>query len=260
MPILHVNGVDLSVSIEGKGPPLLFLHGLGASGRVWSKEVESFKPYFTTVAIDARGHGESARPAHYTLDDHIDDAAGVLDVLGMTDARVVGSSMGSYVAQGLAAKYPARIHSLVLVVPKCHGETSSSARLIAEHADEFNGMTHDEQQEYLLKLSFGPYASEPTRATWISEERRFPLTPPEWASAAAALTGFDLRPALPRVKANTLVMSGRYDRLNTVQDGQACASLISDVEFVEMMRSGHFPNVEEPTLYITLLHEFLAGW
>ncbi|WP_218274517.1 alpha/beta fold hydrolase [Paraburkholderia piptadeniae] len=255
-----MNGVDLSVAIEGKGRPLLFLHGLGASGRVWSKEVESFKPYFKTVAIDARGHGESARPARYTLDDHIDDAAGVLDALGMRDVRVVGSSMGSYIAQGLATRDPARVHSLILVVPKCHGETSSSARLIAKRADEFNGMTHDEQQEYLLKLSYGPYASEPVKAAWISEERRFPLTSTEWASAAAALTGFDLRAALPRIKANTLVISGRYDRLNSVQDGQKCASLIADVEFVEMKRSGHFPNAEEPKLYITLLHEFLAGW
>ncbi|MEI5997033.1 alpha/beta hydrolase [Paraburkholderia bengalensis] len=65
---------------------------------------------------------------------------------------------------------------------------------------------------------------------------------------------------LLRIKANTLVMSGRYDRLNTVQDGQECASLISDVQVVEMKRSGHFPNVEKPTIYVTLLHEFLACW
>jgi 3-oxoadipate enol-lactonase len=260
MPIIHANGIDLNVSIEGKGPPLLLIHGLGDRLQLWEEEVRHFSPFFTTVAFDARGHGGSTKPERYTLQDHIDDVIALADALGYDEINLIGTSMGSYTAQGVAAAQPERVHSLALIVPKSHGTTSSSARLLAEHADELANRTFEEKQRFLLDRAFGPYASAALKDAFAAKVFDAPLNETEMAAAVAALTGFDFRPVLPGIKAHTLVMSGKYDVLNSVQDGRDCAERIPDAEFIEMKRSGHFPHVEEAQLYLTVLGEFLSAW
>jgi 3-oxoadipate enol-lactonase len=260
MPIIHANGIDLNVSIEGEGPPLLLLHGLGDRLQRWEEEVRHFSPFFTTVAFDARGHGASTRPAHYTLQEHIDDAIALADTLGYGEINVIGTSMGSYVAQGVAAAQPERVRSLALIVPKSHGTTSSSARLIAEHADELANKTFEEKQRFLHGRAFGPYASAELKQAAAERVFSAPLSETEMAAAVGALTNFDLRPLLPTIKAHTLVMSGKHDVLNSVEDGRDCADRITDSEFIVMQRSGHYPNLEEAELYLTVLGEFLSAW
>jgi 3-oxoadipate enol-lactonase len=260
MPIIHTNGIDLNVSIEGNGPPLLMLHGLGDRLQLWEEEVRHFSPFFTTVAFDARGHGGSTRPARYTLQDHVDDVIALADTLGYSEINLIGTSMGSYTAQGVATAQPERVHSLALIVPKSHGTTSSSARLLAEHAEQLANKTFEEKQRFLLDRSFGPYASAELKADMIARVFSEPLDETAMNAALTALTGFDFRPVLPGVKAHTLVMSGKYDVLNSVQDGRDCAERIRHAEFIEMKRSGHFPNLEEAQLYLTVLGEFLTAW
>jgi 3-oxoadipate enol-lactonase len=260
MPIIHANGIDLNVSIEGAGPPLLLLHGLAHRLQHWEEEVRHFSPFFTTVAFDARGHGASAKPAQYTLQNHIDDAIALADTLGYGEINVIGTSMGSYVAQGVASAQPERVRRLVLVAPKSHGTSSSSARLLGANADKLADKTFEERQRFLLDRAFGPYASVELKNTAMERFFSAPPTEAEMAAALAALVNFDLRPMLPRIKAHTLVMSGKHDMLNSVQDGRDCADRIPDSEFIEMKRSGHFPNLEETRLYLTVLGEFLAAW
>jgi len=55
-------------------------------------------------------------------------------------------------------------------------------------------------------------------------------------------------------------MSCKHDVLNPVQDGRDCADRINHSEFIEMKRSGHYPNLEEAELYLTVLGEFLSAW
>ncbi|CAB3746630.1 alpha/beta fold hydrolase [Paraburkholderia solisilvae] len=260
MPIIRANGIDLNVSIEGNGPPLLLLHGLGDRLQIWEEEVRHFSPFFTTVAFDARGHGASTKPAHYTLQDHIDDVFALADTLGYGEINLIGASMGSYTAQGVATAQPERVHSVALIVPKSHGTTSSSARLLAEHADELANRSFEEKQRFLMDRAFGPYASAELKAACAQRVFSMPLDETGMAAASGALTGFDFRPMLPAIKAHTLVMSGKYDVLNSVQDGRDCAERIPHAEFIEMKRSGHFPNIEEPELYLTVLGEFLSAW
>jgi len=132
---MHVNGTDLNVEQTGQGQPVLMLHGLSSNIAALAPERERLGRRFRVVAIDSRGHGRSARPAAYTLQDHVNDVLGVMDALGLERADVIGSSMGSYIAQGVAASAPDRVRRLVLITPKASGQTSSVARFLAEHAD-----------------------------------------------------------------------------------------------------------------------------
>ena len=96
---------------------------------------------FKAIALDCRGHGESDKPDNYSLQDHVSDILGILDHYEIETASLLGVSMGSYIAQGVAIEAPDRIDRLILTVPKSNGLTSSFQRLMNEHAKELEGLS-----------------------------------------------------------------------------------------------------------------------
>ena len=259
---MHINGAELNVEQAGNGLPLVMLHGLTSSVAAMQPEIDVFSLHFHVVAIDSRGHGKSDKPAHYTLQDHIDDVLGVMDALELPSVFLMGSSMGSYVAQGVAAQQPQRVSKLVLVTPKASGQTSSSARLLAQHAVELQGKSPEELQAFLIAKIFAPTTSVDVKASLAAfaqqqAEAGLTLTPAQTEAANRALEGFDFRPVLPGVTAQTLILSGRYDPLNPVEEGETIARLIPGARLEVLEHSGHVPNLEEPERLHRLVLEFL---
>ncbi len=116
MPVITVNGIDLSYSVHGRGEPLLLLMGLGAPGALWAEHLQAYASAFRCIVLDNRGAGGSAGPpGPYTTAGMADDAAGLLTALGVESAAVAGISMGSAIAQELALRHPAKVRRLVLV-------------------------------------------------------------------------------------------------------------------------------------------------
>lgn len=100
----------------GAGPPTLLLHGIGNYGRYWDLFASAIAGRLQLIAPDARGHGESGRPADgYAPADFASDVLAVLDQLGIQTAVVVGHSMGGLHSIGLAARHPERVRALVIV-------------------------------------------------------------------------------------------------------------------------------------------------
>jgi len=261
---MHVNGTDLNVEQTGQGQPVLMLHGLSSNIAALAPERERLGRRFRVVAIDSRGHGRSARPAAYTLQDHVNDVLGVMDALGLERADVIGSSMGSYIAQGVAASAPDRVRRLVLITPKASGQTSSVARFLAEHADAVRDLTPSQVQAYVANGIFAPETPQTVRDALAARTAEhaaagLTLTPEQDLAAQRALEGFDFRPVLPRVTAPTLVISGRHDPLNPVRDGEEVARLIPNARLEVLEHAGHLPSLEEPDRLWTLVEAFLNG-
>lgn len=261
---MNVNGTDLHVEQHGHGRPLVMLHGLGSNIESMRPDIAALSPVRRVVALDSRGHGRSDRPAAYTLDDHVDDVLAVMDALELQTADVMGTSMGSYVAQGVATRAPERVSMLVLVVPKASGTTSSVARLIGEHAAELHGKTNDEILAFIGELMFAPTSGPDLRAQREQAVQRdlalgLTQTPEQFQAASRALEGFDFRPDLPRVTADTLVVSGRHDPLNPPYEGEVIAGLIPRARFVVLEGSGHLPSLEQPEELHAVIRGFLEG-
>jgi len=101
---------------HGSGPPILLLHGLGATGALnWADCFEPLAAFGQVVAMDHRGHGRGPRVGlAFRLADCADDAAAVLRALGLGPAIVMGYSMGGPIAQLLAQRHPEAVAGLVM--------------------------------------------------------------------------------------------------------------------------------------------------
>ena len=103
---------DLAVKIEGSGPPVVLLHGLGLDGSVFD---DLRLPDHMVIRPDLRGHGASAVPdGPYSMGGLIKDVEHLLDAQGIKDAVVFGLSLGGMIAQGLAVKRLDLVRGLVL--------------------------------------------------------------------------------------------------------------------------------------------------
>ena len=116
MPASEVNKIRLHYTVDGGGEPLVFVHGLGSSGRDWQEQIEFFAPHYRVVTVDLRGHGRSDKPrGRYSIAQFADDIAKLLTQTGDAPAHVVGLSLGGMVAMELAVTRSDLVRSLVIV-------------------------------------------------------------------------------------------------------------------------------------------------
>jgi len=119
MPLARVGSHEIHYEILGDatGTPLLLIVGLGGSSRGWhALQVPEFSAAHRTITYDHRGVGASQDPGGaFSIADLADDAARLLDNIGIERAHVLGAFMGGMVAQELALRHPGRVERVVLV-------------------------------------------------------------------------------------------------------------------------------------------------
>lgn len=115
--LMHLDGVGIHYLERGEGPPLVLIHGLGASTYNFRHNIPALAEHFRVLALDLMGFGFSDRPpdAEYFLVSQAQLVRNFLARLGVERAAVLGHSMGGAVAMRLAANFPERVGRLVLV-------------------------------------------------------------------------------------------------------------------------------------------------
>ncbi|WP_011581068.1 MULTISPECIES: alpha/beta fold hydrolase [Chelativorans] len=121
MQFFSHDGFELAFIDEGEGDPILLIHGFASTHFVnwvapgWVKTLRDAG--YRVIALDNRGHGRSTKShvrQDYTPDKMADDAAALLDHLGIERAHVMGYSMGARIAAFLALAHPNRVATLIL--------------------------------------------------------------------------------------------------------------------------------------------------
>ncbi len=100
----------------GSGPPLIFIHGLSGCWQNWLEQIPHFARDHRVIALDLPGFGQSEMPAEeISISNYADTIDALMTELGIDTARIVGNSMGGFIAAEAAIKYPHRVERLVLV-------------------------------------------------------------------------------------------------------------------------------------------------
>jgi len=96
--------------------PLIFIHGVGMRGDVWSPQVEYFSNDYQVITYDFLGHGESHLPPEEpVLDDYVEQLNNLLKHLNLSLISLVGHSMGALISVAFALKHPDKVKALVLI-------------------------------------------------------------------------------------------------------------------------------------------------
>ena len=154
-----VNGMDIHYAAAGDGPPIVFLHGLGASSITWQENIGPLSERFTVYTPDIPGHGDSVKlDVEYTVEAGVSFILGFLDAVGAQNAALAGSSMGGLIALQTALQHAERVSHLVLINSAGFGrEIAGYLRVMSLPmlGEILEGPTH-RSAKAMMKLVFGP--------------------------------------------------------------------------------------------------------
>lgn len=122
--------MECEFSIEGDGPPLFLIHGIGAARDTWRKALPVLTRHFTVVTYDLRGHGASPLPkGEFGLDELVADLERLRERTGFERAHVAGHSLGGMIGPAYARAHPDRVLSLGLLSTAAFRTEDDSAKV-----------------------------------------------------------------------------------------------------------------------------------
>jgi pimeloyl-ACP methyl ester carboxylesterase len=266
MPLVEVApDRKLNVVRRGEGPPLLLIQGMSGNVVHWGEPfLQALQERFDVIAFDHRGVGWSSWVTEpFTIRDLADDAARVLDAVGVQRADVLGISMGGMVAQELALAHPDRVQRLVLGCTYAGGEGSSLAdpEDFAPLAEAMRTGDRDGAMRAGFALNLSPTYG--AREGAYDEFVRVALTKPASTKVILlqlqAVSAHDTSTRLGQITAPTLVLHGTEDRMLGVANGRRIAQLIPDARLVELEGVGHLFWWEAGERVLAELDAFLLG-
>jgi pimeloyl-ACP methyl ester carboxylesterase len=236
--LAKVGPLTVHYEVAGEGPAVVLVHGLSGSGRWWLYNVPALAQRYRVYNVDLVGFGRS-RGQRLVLREAGDWLAEWIRVVGITQAHLVGHSMGGYIATEVAVNAPEMVRRLVLVDA--------------------------------LVLPMGPglmrHALDLARAVRFMSVRFLPVLlgdalragPGTMWRATREVLSADLSNRLDAVKAPTLVVWGEKDALLPPELGRQLAERLARAQFVCVGGAGHNPMWDRPQRFNELLLEFLAG-
>lgn len=176
LPYADVNGVRIRYVEKGSGPPLVLLHGLGATHDDWQKQIDFFARVFRVVAPDFRGHGGSEGGGPFTVEQITSDVSQLLDALKIGSLFVVGHSMGGAVAMQLALYKPDRVKKLVLsnTLPSFVPDTFEKRLMLWTRAIMMRFLGPEALAKRMALKMFPHPEQEPLRELLVERQRRTP--------------------------------------------------------------------------------------
>lgn len=257
---MRVSNGDVFLNYEegGEGTPLVLIHGLGSSLRFWDGVREPLEKHHRVIRYDARGFGESDRPAGpYDTTTFARDLAGLLDVLGVERAHVVGLSMGGVIAQRFALDFPGRARSLVLL------STSSE---VGEKAAAFWSRLADLVERHGLSdrvtdasRCFAPAFAAAHPDVVRAHGRPGSNDPGAYAATARAMGSYGWTAELRNVAVPALVLHGLADQLTPPGGGVKLARALARARLLLLPDVGHFLPIEQPALFTSIVLSFTFG-
>jgi 3-oxoadipate enol-lactonase len=250
---------DLHAVVEGPSDALVVVlsNSLGATLRMWEPQVPALTERFRVVRYDMRGHGGSpVPPGPYSLEELGSDVIELLDRLGVASASVCGLSLGGMVGLWLAASVPERIERLVVC---CSSARLGPPEFWSTRAATVRARGTAAVAATVVGRWFTADYAERNPALVQRMRAMVAATPAEgYAACCEAIERMDLQPALPAVRASTLVIAGADDRATPPDHARRVAAGVPAARLVILDRAAHLASYERADAVTPLMLDHLT--
>ena len=259
-PVAERTPAGTSYIVQGQGPTVVLIHGVGLNKEMWGGQFVGLANDYRVIAYDMLGHGQSALPAADTgLEGYAAQLTELLDHLQITQASVIGFSMGGLVARAFALACPQRLSALVVLNSVFNRSTEQRAGVIARAAQA---------------AQLGPDANvDAALERWFSREYKA-ANPAQIAALRDVLgnndpqgyyTTYSLFATQDMYRANdlssiqvpTLIATGELDSGSTPTMARQLAAAIPGAQCAVLPEQRHMMPVEAPREVNRVLLDFL---
>ncbi|MBV8115427.1 MAG: alpha/beta hydrolase [Silvibacterium sp.] len=277
--------VQLHYTVAGDGPLLIvFSPGWGPGSLYLQRGLAPLEQHYKVLFIDTRGSGKSSRPsneAKMSGADMADDIEQLRMHLGLQKIRLLGHSDSGAIAIDYAERYPAEVSDLILVDSSKLGKSEADKAEREQSSQLINSLksdprykaafaawdrpwppTTDESMMQFLKDTFPFYFADldnvPTFAKTLEG-----TTPSSYAlrthNNADSTFPWRQQERLGEVRARTLVIVGKQDRICPTLIAEHIHEGIPGSTLVEVDDSAHFPWIEQPVKFFDAVNQFLKA-
>jgi pimeloyl-ACP methyl ester carboxylesterase len=268
-----VNGLRLRYLEWGDAgaPPVVCVHGYTSSAEAFNALARHFSDRVRLLAMDVRGHGESAwsPDGAYRYEDAVSDLADLVDRLGLGRFTLIGTSMGGIIAMTYAGAHPDRLAGLVIndIGPDPESGTQRITQTVGERPASFT--TLDDAMAYRRSVStiVASRTEDAQRELALGVLRPGPDGAWRWKMDPAYITQRvqkgpptrpDLWPALARIHAPTLVVWGADSDVLSEKQARRMVETLPKGKLVTARGVGHAPTLIEPVV-LAALERFLPA-
>jgi pimeloyl-ACP methyl ester carboxylesterase len=269
----EVDGLTLHYVMEGHGPPVVLVHGLGGFAESWRHNIPALARVATVYAVDLPGFGRSSKPpARYRLADSARALHGFVQAMGLGRVAIVGHSLGASVGLTYALTHPARVERLALIgalVPGATYRPSLPYRLAATFvlgellalcgcaplyraaiARCFHAPV-TEEVDFLVREGYEARTGPEAKAAYLATLRDIRRDVVDHAP--------DYRRALATLDPPVLLIHGQQDRVIPPAHCGEAAEALPRVRVRWIDACGHFPQIEHASVVNEWLTEFVVG-
>lgn len=262
----------LNVYVQGKGFPILCLHGHPGTGRSLSVFTQHLSQRFKTLAPDLRGYGNSRTQVNFSMTDHLIDLEALLERLQVDRCLVLGWSLGGILAMELALKLPERVSGLILIATAArprsnHPPISWQDNLYTGVASILNRLQPSWQWniDTFGKRSLYRYLIQqhtPTAYRYLAFEAMAAYLQTSAAAQLALSTalkaGYDRLVDLHQIQCPSLVLAGAGDRHITAESSLETARHLKDCQWQCYPNTAHLFPWEIPDQVLSDIDEWIA--
>lgn len=235
----EVNGIRLFYAAIGDGPPVVLLHGGLSNSDYWGHQVQALSPHHRVILVDSRGHGRSTRDARpYGYDLMADDVVGLLDVLKVPKADVVGWSDGGIIGIDLALRHPDRVGRVFAFAANT---VTSGVKDGVEKDPTFAAFITRAGEEY-GKLSPTPKDYD----AFVEQISHMWASQPNWTDAQ-----------LRAITTPILVVDGDHDEAIKREHTESIAATIPGAGLLILPNASHFAFLQNPDLFNAAVLNFI---
>ena len=250
----------MTYRVLGQGPPLIWVPGIAATYRGYAMALNLLAERFQTIQYSYPGDApDGARLGRISHDDLVDDLFGLIDHLGLGKVFLAGLSFGSTVVLKALAREPRRFPRAVLQGAFAHRRFTLAERAALIVGRRFPGTLarlplHEAVLSYNCRGDFPSLIAD----RWDFHLEQHRLTPIRaLAHRTTLVTRLDLRPILPTISTDVLLIHGREDRVVPPSHLEVLSAGLPRAEAVVMPTVGHIPHLSHVDGFARLIGDWL---